>query len=103
MHAPHLPRATSTSIVSKICGKMEQDKDAVALLETVDKKDQVETRDKPTLKRRRISLSLKKKPTTSGSHFASPTKVSVLDKAAKGVVPGSTLQSTRWAVNTFIT
>ena len=101
MRTPHIPRATS--IVSKICGKMEQDKDAVALPETLDKKDQEETWDEPTPKGRQISLSLKKKCATSGSRFASPTKVSVLEKAAKGVVPGNTLQSTRWAVNTFIT
>ena len=72
MCTPHIPSATS--IVSKVCGEMEQDKDAAALPETLDKKDQVETRDEP---RRRISLSLKKKPATSGSRFASPTKVSV--------------------------
>ena len=75
MRTPHIPRATS--IVRKVCGKMEQDKDAAALPETLDKKDQVETRDEPTSKRRWISLSLKKKPATSGSRFASPTKVSV--------------------------
>ena len=51
---PHMPHAIS--IVSKIYHKMEQDKDAKALPETENKKDQEETRDEPNSKRRRNSL-----------------------------------------------
>ena len=55
------------------------------------------------LKKRRVSLSLKKrKEEKEASRFASPTKRERLEEAALGVVPSNTKHSTDWAVKTFL-
>uniref|UniRef100_A0A1X7VUV0 Tyr recombinase domain-containing protein n=1 Tax=Amphimedon queenslandica TaxID=400682 RepID=A0A1X7VUV0_AMPQE len=71
--------------------------------QTTEKQDKIQE-EEPLYKKRRISLSLKKpKGASSGSQFASPSKVSaVVAKAANGVVPENTALSTKWAVNTFL-
>lgn len=52
---------------------------------------------KPSEKKRRLSLSLRKRP-RSENRFASPTKPELLEKAAKGVVLLNTHHSTTWLV-----
>ena len=57
----------------------------------------------PPAKTRKVSLSLKKPlKDSNSSRFASPTKSDQFDKAAEGVVPANTRNSTKWAVRTFL-
>ena len=56
----------------------------------------------PAAKKRKISLSLKKPlKDNNTSRFASPTKADHFDRAAEGVIPTNTQNSTNWAVRTF--
>lgn len=58
----------------------------------------------PAAKRRKLNLALKKplKDCNSTCRFGSPTKTDSLEKAAEGVVPANTRNSTNWPVRTFL-
>ena len=57
----------------------------------------------PPAKKRKVSLSLRKPlEESNSSRFASPTKSDQLHRAAEGVVPTNTRNSTNWAVRTFL-
>ena len=65
--------------------------------------EESETDSGSDLKKRRVSLSSKKrKEEKEASRFASPTKRERLEEAALGVVPSNTKHSTDWAVKTFL-
>ena len=56
-------------------------------------------------KKIRLSLSRKRKPLEdrdgNTTHFAPPTSIDALEKAAEGVVPSNTKSNTKWATGTF--
>ena len=62
------------------------------------------TEDQPSKKRKCLSLTRHSSPlwdSTNETRFAEPVDASVLQEAAKGVVPLKTEQSTQWAVKNF--
>ena len=64
----------------------------------------------PSAKKRKVSLSLKKKkplkPSNKklpeASRFAKPVDCIAFDQAAEGVVPVNTKNNTNWAISTFM-